>query len=77
MALHADILETRASCASRLRDFLGEVSSLAPISSNVSSVTTVHFLSGFLSSNGPVVFSLLTRFCILCLLGTGSLGNLH
>jgi hypothetical protein len=61
VVLQADVLETPDSSASHLRDFLGEVSSLAPMSSNVSSVSTVHFLSDFLSSNDPVVFSLLTR----------------
>jgi hypothetical protein len=61
VALRADVIETPVSCASHLGDFLGEVSSLAPMSSNVSSVSTVRFLSNFLSSNDPVVFSLLTR----------------
>jgi hypothetical protein len=77
VALHADVIETPVCCASRLRDFLGRVSSPVPVSSNVSSVNTVHFLSDFLSSNDPVIFSLLTRSCIFCLLGTGSPGNLQ
>jgi hypothetical protein len=45
------------------------------MSYNVSSVSTVRFLSGLLSNNDPVAFSLLTRCSILCLLGTGSPGN--
>jgi hypothetical protein len=61
VALRGDVLETPVSYGSHLRDFLSEVSSLAPMSSNASSVRIVHFLSGFLSSNDPVVFSLLTR----------------
>jgi len=77
LALRADVSEILVSWASRLRDFLGEVSSLAPILSNLSSVSTVRFLSGFLSSSDPVLFSLLTKLCILCLLGTGSPGNWH
>lgn len=42
-------------------DFLGDVWSLASKSSKVSYVSTVHFLPGFLFSNDPAVFSLLTR----------------
>jgi hypothetical protein len=61
VALCADVFETPVSCISRLRDYLGEVSSLAPMSSDVSSVSTVNFLPGFLSSNDPIIFSLLTR----------------
>jgi hypothetical protein len=61
VALHADVLEKPVSCTSHLRDFLGEVSSLAPMASNVFSVSTVCFLSGFLCSNDPVVLNLLTR----------------
>lgn len=56
-------------------DLLSEVPSLAPISSNFSSVSIFRFLSGFLSSSDPVVFSLLTKLCVLCLLGNRSPGN--
>jgi hypothetical protein len=71
MALRADGFEALVPWDSRLRDLLGEVSSLAPISSTFSSVGTVRFLSGFLSSSS------LTKLCILCylellLLGTGT-----
>jgi hypothetical protein len=59
--LYADAVETPTSCASRLRDFLSKGSRLALVSSNASSVSTVYFLSGFLSSNEPVIFSLLIR----------------
>ena len=45
------------------RDFLGDVSSVAPVSSNLSSVSIVHFLSGFLSSSGSVL-GVLTSLCI-------------
>lgn len=77
LAVRADVSETLISWAIRLRDFFGEASSLAPILSNLSSVSTVRFLCGFLSSSDPVLFSLLTKLCILCLLGTGSPGNWH
>jgi hypothetical protein len=65
------------SWVSHLKDLLGEISSLTPISPNFLSVSTVYFLSGFLSSNYPVVFSILTKWCILCLLGTCSPENWH
>lgn len=42
------------SYGSHLRDFLDEVSSLAPMPSNGSSVNKVCLLCDFLSSNGPV-----------------------
>ena len=58
-----------------MRDLLGEVSSLAPISSIFSSVRRFRFLSSFLSSSDPVVFSLLTKLCVLRLLGNRSPGN--
>lgn len=77
VALLADLSETLVSWDSRMWDLLGEVSSLAPISSNFSSVSRFHFLSGFLSSSDPVVFSLLTKLCVLCLLGNRSPGNGH
>jgi hypothetical protein len=64
-------------CASHLRDFLGDVSSLARVSSNLSSISTVHFMSGLLASSSPVVFSLLTMLCVLCLVGSGCPGNGH
>lgn len=60
----AAVIETSASCDRRLRDILGEVSSLASLPSNVSSDSTVHFLSGFLSGNDPVVFCLLTSYFV-------------
>jgi hypothetical protein len=44
-----------------VQEFFGEVSGLASVLSNVCPVSTVHFLSGFLSNSGPVVLSLLTR----------------
>jgi predicted permease len=77
VTLHIDVLKTPVSHTSCLRDILGETSSLAPLASIVSSVSTVHFLSGFSYSNDPAVFSLLTRKFILCLLITDSLGNMH
>jgi hypothetical protein len=61
VALLADVIETPVSCASRSRDFIGEVSSLAPMSSNVSSVSTVCFSSAFLSSNDPVFFQFIDQ----------------
>jgi hypothetical protein len=71
MVLGADGFETLVRWDSRLRAFLGAVSSLAPISPTFSSATIVRFLSGFLSN------SLLTKLCIRCylelfLLGTGT-----
>lgn len=68
-ALRAHVFETLVFWASRLRDFPGEVSSLKRIAPNFSSVSAVRFLSDFLSSSDPLVFSLLTKLCILCLLG--------
>jgi hypothetical protein len=47
VAFHAYILETPVSYVSCLRNFLGKVSSLAPLSSTLSSVSTVCSLSGF------------------------------
>jgi hypothetical protein len=41
VALHANVLRTSVSCTSFLRDFLGEVLSLAPLSSNVSSASSL------------------------------------
>jgi len=75
VALLAELSESLVSWASRMRDLLGELSSLAPISSNFSSVSRFRFLSGFLSRSDPVVFSLLTKLCVLCLLGNRSPGN--
>jgi hypothetical protein len=46
VALYADVFETPVSCTS-CSDFLGEVLNLALMLSSVSSVSTVHFLSGF------------------------------
>jgi hypothetical protein len=57
VASRADAFETPVSCASRLRYFLGEVPSLAPMPVNVSSVSTFRYLSAFclasFSSNWP------------------------
>ena len=77
VALRADVFETLVSWASRLRDFHREVSSLATISSNFSSVSTVRFLSGILSSSDSVVFTALTKLRMLCFLGSRCLGNWH
>jgi hypothetical protein len=60
VTFRADDFETLVSRASRLRDFLGEVPSVTPISSNLSSVSTVRFQSGFLSSSVSIISSLLT-----------------
>jgi hypothetical protein len=57
---------------SRLRDFLSEVSSLAPsVSSNFSSVNTFRFLSGFLSNQRSCWFQLIDQ--VVCTLFTWNL----
>jgi hypothetical protein len=47
VVLCANVFETLVSRAGGLRDFLGEVSSVAPISLDVSSVSTFRFLTCF------------------------------
>jgi hypothetical protein len=57
---------------SSLSDFLGECSSLAPMSSNFSSVSTQHSCI-----KTPADISLFTKLRIVCLLGLLSSRNLH
>jgi hypothetical protein len=58
VAVYADILDTLVSCAIHLRDFLDEVLSLS----------SAQFISYWLlSSNDPVVSSILTKSFVLCL----------
>jgi hypothetical protein len=57
VAIYADVLKTPVSCTTFF--FTEIILSFKP-STNVISVSTVDFLSGILSSNDPVVFSLLT-----------------
>jgi hypothetical protein len=60
-----------------LRDFSWWSFKLSPVTSDFNSVRTLTFLSGFLSSSDSLVFSLLTKCYILCLLEAGSPGNWH
>jgi hypothetical protein len=62
--------------ARRFSDFLGVCSSLTPIASNFSSVSTRRVCFCFLSIKGHVI-SLFTKLRIVCLLGTLSLRNLR
>jgi hypothetical protein len=78
VALCVDIFKTPVTYASYLRDFLGEVLGLALMSPNVSYVSTVCFILGFLSIDDTFSsLSLLTQQCKLCLPETGSHENLH
>lgn len=61
VAPHTYIFKTSVFWTSYLKDSLGEISSLTPISPNYLSVSTVCSLSGFLSSNFPIIFSILTK----------------
>ena len=77
VALPADVFKTLIYWCSCFRDFLGKISSLATVSCNFASISTVCYLPSFLSGRDPAVFSLLTQQCTLCLLGSDSLGNCH
>jgi hypothetical protein len=58
--------DTAISWARRFSDFLGVCSSLAPMSSNFSSVTTRRLCFVFVSIKSPVVLSLFTKLWIVC-----------
>jgi hypothetical protein len=64
------------SWARRFSDFLGVCSSLVPMSSNFSSVSTRRLCVFFLSIKSPVVLRLLAKLWIVCLLGSLSSRNL-
>jgi hypothetical protein len=68
--------DTAVSWAKHFSDFLGICSRLAPMSSNVSSVST-QWLCFFLFIRSPIVLSLFTRVWIVCLLRTLSTQNFH
>jgi hypothetical protein len=77
VALLALEFETPVYWARRCSDFLGVCSSLAPISSNFSSVSTRRLCFCFLSIKSPVDLSLFTKLWIVCLLRTLSPRNLR
>jgi hypothetical protein len=71
MAVHANAFETLVSCAKCMKDFQWECSSIAPVSSNFSSVSTQHFsLVLFLSSNDTVCLNLFIIIWIIFLFVT-------
>jgi len=77
VALPADVFKILIYWGSYLRDILGKISSLAPASCNFASISRVCFLPSLLSGRDPVVFSLLTKYCTLCLLGSDFFENWH
>jgi hypothetical protein len=68
---------TPVSWARRFHGFLAVCSSLAPMSSNFSSVSTRSLCFSFLPIRSPVVLSLFTKLWIVCLIGTLSSQNLR
>jgi hypothetical protein len=66
VALLALDFDSAVSWARRFSDFLGEYSSLAPMSCNLS-ISTRHLCYCFLSINSPVVLSLFTKLWIIFL----------
>jgi hypothetical protein len=75
VALLARDFSTPVSWARRFSHFLGVCSSLPPMSSNFSSVSTQHLCFCFLSES--CYLSLLTKLWIVCLLGTLSSRHLR
>jgi hypothetical protein len=69
--------DTPVSWARRFSDFLGACSSLAPTSSNFSSVSSRRLCFCFLFIKSHVVLCLFTKLWIVCLLGTLSSRNLR
>jgi hypothetical protein len=66
VALLALGFDTPVALTKLFSDFLGVCSSLAPTSSNFSSVNTRHLCSCFLYINSPVVLSLFTKLWSVC-----------
>jgi hypothetical protein len=76
IALAADDCEMLVSCARQLSDFCGVCSTLAPILSSLSSISTQHsFLAGLLSRSDPVDLILLISVWMLIVLGSVIPGN--
>jgi hypothetical protein len=70
-------IDTPVPWARLSSDFLGVCSSLAPMSSNFSSVSTQRLYFVFLSIKSPAILSLFTKLWNVCLLRTLSSWNLH
>jgi hypothetical protein len=70
-------LDTPVSWARHFSNFLGVCSSLAPVSSNFSSVSTLHLCFRVLSKKSVIVLSLFTKLWIVYLLGTLSSRSLY